>query len=194
MHFTVEAQSIAKRYLTEGSIAIDATCGNGFDTMFLAGQVGRSGIVYGVDIQERAIETSQKKLYEADLLPQCRLVVGSHSHLTSIIEPAHVGRISVVMFNLGYLPLGDKSIVTKPETTVNALEQAVELVRPGGLVTILAYPGHAGGLEEANCIAYWVGQGELSFHAEKFQDSNNGTSPILWALTKKILETRTRST
>ena len=194
MHFTVEAQSIAKRYLTEGSIAIDATCGNGFDTMFLAGQVGRSGIVYGVDIQERAIETSRKKLYEADLLHQCRLVVGSHSHLTSIIEPAHVGRISVVMFNLGYLPLGDKSIVTKPETTVNALEQAVELVRPGGLVTILAYPGHAGGLEEANCIAYWVGRGELSFHAEKFQDSNNGTSPILWALTKKILETRTRST
>ena len=191
MHFTLEAQSIAKRYLTVGSIAIDATCGNGFDTLFLAGQVGRSGIVYGVDIQERAIETSRKKLHEADLLPQCRLMVGSHSHLTSIIKPAHVGRISVVMFNLGYLPLGDKSIVTKPETTVNALEQAVELVRPGGLVSILAYPGHAGGLEEANCIANWIGRCELNFHAEKFQDSNNGNSPILWALTKESLENST---
>lgn len=194
MHFTVEAQEIAKRYLTAGSIAIDATCGNGFDTLFLAGQVGITGVVYGVDIQERAIETSRIKLHEADLLPQCRLVVGSHSHLTSIIEPVHVGRISVVMFNLGYLPLGDKSIVTKPETTVNALEQAVELVRPGGLVSILAYPGHAGGLEEANCIANWVARCELSFHAEKFQDSNNGNSPILWALTKESLETRTRAT
>ena len=110
MHFTVEAQSIAKRYLTVGTIAIDATCGNGFDTMFLAGQVGSEGMVYGIDIQARAIETSRKKLHEANLLPQCRLVVGSHSHLTSIIEPAHVGRISVVMFNLGYLPLGDNPL------------------------------------------------------------------------------------
>ena len=157
MHFTVEAQEIAKRYLTVGSIAIDATCGNGFDTLFLARQVGSTGVVYGVDIQERAIETSQKKLHEADLLHQCRLVVGSHSHLRSIVDPVHTGRISVVMFNLGYLPLGDKFIVTKPETTIAALEQAIELVRPGGLVSILAYPGHAGGLEEANCIAQWVG-------------------------------------
>ena len=60
MHFTVEAQSIAKRYLTEGSIARDANCGNGFDTLFLAGQVGNAGIVYGVDIQARAIETSRQ--------------------------------------------------------------------------------------------------------------------------------------
>ena len=120
-------------------------------------------------------------------------MVGSPSPLVSIVEPVHVGRISVFMLHLGYLPLGYKSIVTKPETTVNALEQAVELVRPGGLVTILAYPGHAGGLEEANCIAYWVGRCELSFHAAKFQASNNGNSPILWVLTKKILETRTCS-
>ena len=187
MHFTVEAQSIATRYLKVGSIAIDATCGNGFDTLFLAGQVGSTGVVYGVDIQERAIETSRKKLHEADLLPQCRLVVGSHSQLKSIVDPVHAGKVSVVMFNLGYLPLGDKSIVTRPETTMAALEQAVELVRPGGLVSILAYPGHAGGLEEANCIANWIGRCDLSFHSEKFQDSNNGNSPILWALTKEFL-------
>ena len=190
MHFTVEAQEIAKRYLTAGSIAIDATCGNGFDTLFLAGQVGSTGVVYGVDIQERAIETSRKKLHEADLLPQCRLGVGSHSQLKSIVDPVHVGRISVVMFNLGYLPLGDKSIVTRPATTMAGLEQAVELVRPGGLVSILAYPGHAGGLEEANCVAQWVGgcerngAGEQGFHVEKFQDPNNVNSPILWTLTK----------
>ena len=184
MHFTVEAQEIAKRYLTAGSIAIDATCGNGFDTLFLAGQVGITGVVYGVDIQERAIETSRKKLHEADLLPQCRLVVCSHSQLKSIVDPVHVGRISVVMFNLGYLPLGDKFIVTKPETTIAALEQAIELVRPGGLVSILAYPGHAGGLEEANCVAQWVEGCQHCFQVEKFQDPNNVNSPILWTLAK----------
>lgn len=187
MHFTVEAQNLAKRYLVRGSIAIDATCGNGIDTLFLAEQVGSTGVVYGLDIQERAIEFVRKKLVEVGMLSQCRLVVGCHSQLNSIVNPAHAGVVSVVMFNLGYLPLGDKSIVTKPETTLAALDQASELVRQGGLISVLSYPGHAGGLEEANCIAKWVGRREMSFQAEKFQDLNNVNSPILWALTKEGL-------
>lgn len=185
MHFTVEAQNLAKSYLANGSIAIDATCGNGFDTLFLAEQVGSSGVVYGLDIQERAIESVRQKLLEKSMLSQCNLVVGCHSQLNSIVNPIHAGVVSVVMFNLGYLPLGDKSIVTRPATTLAALDQASELVRPGGLISVLAYPGHAGGLDEANCVANWVGRSEPSFQAEKFQDLNNANSPILWALTKE---------
>ena len=187
MHFTVEAQNLAKRYLVRGSIAIDATCGNGFDTLFLAEQVGSTGVVYGLDIQERAIESVRKKLIEKSMLSQCRLVVGCHSQLNSSVNPVHAGVVSVVMFNLGYLPLGDKSIVTRPETTLGALDQASELVRPGGLITVLAYPGHAGGLEEAKWVAMWVGRCELSFQAKKYQDLSNANSPILWALTKESL-------
>ena len=157
MHFTVEAQNLAKRFLVRGSIAIDATCGNGFDTLFLAEQVGSSGVVYGLDIQERAIETVRKKLIAKGMLSQCRLVVSCHSQLNSIVNPVHAGVVSVVMFNLGYLPLvGDKSIVTRTETTLVALDHASELVGPGGLISVLAYPGHTGGLEEANCVANWV--------------------------------------
>ena len=184
MHFTVEAQNLAKRYLVSGSIAIDATCGNGFDTLYLAEQVGSTGVVYGMDIQELAIESVRKKLIDKGMLSKCRLVVGCHSQLSSIVNPVHAGFVSVVMFNLGYLPLGNKSIVTRPEPTLAALEQASEMVRPGGLITVLAYPGHAGGLEEANCVANWVGLCEMSFQAEKFQDLSNANSPVLWALTK----------
>lgn len=184
MHFTVEAQKFAKRYLTTGSIAIDATCGNGFDTLFLAEQVGMTGLVYGVDIQERAVETVRTKLLETGLLSHCRLVIGSHAQLNAMVDPEHAGVVSVVMFNLGYLPLGDKTIVTKPKSTVAGLEQAFELVRPGGLISVLAYPGHAGGLEEAKCVADWIeGRGQ-GLRVEKFQDLNNANSPILWLLTR----------
>ena len=101
-----------------------------------------------------------------------------------LFRSVHAGFVSVVMFNLGYLPLGNKSIVTRPETTLAALEQASEMVRPGGLITVLAYPGHTGGLEEANCVANWVGRCEISFQGEKFQDLSNANSPVLWALAK----------
>ena len=184
MHFTVEAQNFAKPYLTVGAIAVDATCGNGFDTLFLAEQVGSSGVVYGVDIQSRAIETVRAKLKTAGTLSQCRLVVGSHSQLNAMIEPEHAGGVSVVMFNLGYLPLGDKTIVTKPETTLAGLDQAFEVLRPGGFLSVLAYPGHPGGLEESRCVADWIEKYADELQCQRFQDPKNSNSPILWSLTK----------
>jgi len=184
MHFTVEAQNFAKPYLNAGSIAIDATCGNGFDTLFLAEQVGSTGTVYGVDIQSLAIETVRTKLLQAGTMPQCRLIVGSHSQLSSMIEPDQAGVVSVVMFNLGYLPLGDKTIVTKPETTLAGLDQAFEMLRPGGLLSVLAYPGHPGGPEESQCVEDWVARHTGELRILRFQDPKNNNSPILWSLTK----------
>ena len=184
MHFTIEAQNFARPYLVAGAIAVDATCGNGFDTLFLAEQVGSSGLVYGVDIQSRAIETVRSKLLDAGALPQCRLVVGSHSQLNTMIEPEHVGAVSVVMFNLGYLPLGDKTIVTKPDTTMAGLDQAFEMLRPGGFLSVLAYPGHPGGQEESQCVAGWIAKHANELQSQRFQDPKNSNSPVLWSLTK----------
>jgi len=184
MHFTVEAQKFAKKHLSLGSIAIDATCGNGFDTLFLAEHVGSSGVVYGIDIQVRAIENVRQKLSEQGTLPQCRLVNDSHSKLGSIVDAEHVGRVSVIMFNLGYLPFGDKAIVTTPETTLAGLEQALTLLESGGLISLLAYPGHAGGLVESQCVRGWIDQHTTSLEAVRFQDEGNANSPILWLLTK----------
>jgi SAM-dependent methyltransferase len=177
MHFTVEAQNIACRYLTKGCIAIDATCGNGNDTLFLAEKVGEDGTVYGIDIQADAVDVARQKLADAGL------VISSHSNLRTIVDPAHIGLVSVIMFNLGYLPFGDKSLVTKPDSTLAALDQAVELVRPGGLISILAYPGHSGGLEESNDVMSWIENRRDAFAVERFQDIKNDKSPILWIIT-----------
>lgn len=184
MHFTVEAQKFAKKHLSLGSIAIDATCGNGFDTLFLAEHVGSSGVVYGIDIQVRAIECVRQKLSERRTLPQCRLFNDSHSNLGSIVDAEHVGRVSVVMFNLGYLPFSDKAIVTTAKSTLVGLEQASNLLESGGLISVLAYPGHPGGLEESQCVGEWIGEHAMSLEAVRFQDDGNANSPILWLLTK----------
>ena len=183
MHFTVESQKIAGRYLSKGAIAVDATCGNGFDTLFLAEQVGQTGTVYGFDIQTIAIETTRKKLCAAGTIDRCRLILASHSELKTLVEPSHVGLVSVVMFNLGYLPFGNKSLVTKPESTLAGLAHAKELVRSGGLVSVLAYPGHAGGAVESRSVTDWIELHAQSFLVERFLDSDNPRSPILWILT-----------
>jgi SAM-dependent methyltransferase len=200
MHFTVEAQKFACRYLSRGDVAIDATCGNGLDTVFLAQQVGCDGVVYAIDLQPSALAITRQKLLDTGLIGRCRLVAGSHSELGAFVDPNHVGRVSVVMFNLGYLPFGDKGVVTTASSTIAGLNHALKLLRPKGLISVLAYPGHIGGLEESQRVAEWVeGHDESfrphsefhadgAFHAdrafrvERFQDFKNLQSPILWLL------------
>jgi len=191
MHFTLEAQRIASGYLTADAIAIDATCGNGFDTLFLAEQVGLHGVLYGFDIQELAIKKVSERLLESGHLNQCRLFVESHSNLETMLDPIHFGAVSVIMFNLGYLPLGDKSIVTTPESTLAALDQSLDVLRTGGLISVLAYPGHPGGRIEASQVSEWIEQNANRLQFDRFQDPNNSNSPILWALTKKEMATNT---
>ena len=184
MHFTVEAQKMAKEHLTDGAIAIDATVGNGFDTLFLAQKVGESGLVYGVDIQAAAIESAKHKLQQADLLDRTQLAVMSHADLPELLLPKDHGQVSVAMFNLGYLPFGDKSIVTTAAATRQALDHTFTLLRLGGLLSVLAYPGHAGGSEESAMIAQWLDDHHSYFEAKRFQDSQNTNSPILWSMSK----------
>lgn len=187
MHFTVEAQLIAKRFLVPGAIAIDATAGNGFDTLFLADQVGGLGLVYAVDVQSRAIEIVQQKLQQTNLAAQCRLSVASHADLANIVAPGDVGNVSVAMFNLGYLPFGDKSIVTSSESTIAALDQVSRMMKAGGLISVLAYLGHPGGAQEATSVAEWVERLADIWTVERFQDSDNPNSPILWTLVRNVI-------
>jgi predicted methyltransferase len=182
MHFTIEAQRIATNYLSEGAIAIDATAGNGFDTLFLAETIGDAGLVYAVDIQENAIALVRTKLERAGISHRCRLRIDTHSNLNAIIDHSHRGLVSVAMFNLGYLPFGDKSIVTRSESTLSALEQVFSVIRSGGLISILAYRGHGGGSDEALGVENWIEQHAGDLKVQRFEDPNNAVSPILFAL------------
>lgn len=138
-----------------GDWAIDATAGNGNDTLVLADTVGPTGIVWAFDIQRVAIEEARRRAADlgwANVRFECRC----HSELSSVIAPEHAGRIAAVMFNLGYLPRGDHAVVTRLESTRRALDQAIELLRPGGVITIVAYTAHQGGIEESAGVRRWL--------------------------------------
>ncbi len=143
---------ILQQRVGAGCKVADATCGNGNDTIFLAGIVGERGRVWSFDIDKEALETTGEKLRQSFLSPVVELVHAGHERLGEFIsEP-----LDAVVFNLGYLPGGVKSTVTRPETTLAALEQALGLLVPGGIVLLVVYIGHPGGVEEAEALEDWT--------------------------------------
>jgi SAM-dependent methyltransferase len=140
-----------------GDTVIDATCGNGQDTLKLC-QLALSidkGKVYAIDIQEQAIKSTSHYL-ESHLAPAWRERVmfqqGCHSRFPSEISPCSV---KLIVYNLGYLPGGNKAKTTEGFTTLQSLNQAQMLLQPGGLISITCYSGHpAGAKEQEEILAY----------------------------------------
>ncbi|MFN2363238.1 MAG: class I SAM-dependent methyltransferase [Halarsenatibacteraceae bacterium] len=143
------------RQIDEGDFVIDATCGNGHDTGFLARLVGEFGRVLALDIQKDAIETTEMELKERNLLEQVELRQADHSNLLSLLESEEL-RPTAIVSNLGYLPGGDKSIVTEAAKTLPALKDSLELLGNGGILVVTAYPGHEEGLKEREEIEAWA--------------------------------------
>lgn len=151
LHLTEQAHEIVGGVVRPGDIAIDATAGNGHDTLRLAQLVGETGTVHAIDIQLAALDETRARIAAAGY----RHVVfhqRSHAELPEILPASDRGRVAAVMFNLGYLPGSDKSLTTAPATTTAALHAALDSLRPGGVVTVLAYIGHPGGSEEAQAV------------------------------------------
>lgn len=139
-----------------GDFAIDATIGNGHDTLFLA-KLGVS--VIGFDVQEQAIENTESRIREAGCWGDVMLFKVGHENMLEYVPRKWVANVRVIMFNLGYLPGGDKQIITRPQTTVDALRVAYEdLLVEGGYLSIVVYPDHPGGAEEAEAVREWVGR------------------------------------
>jgi predicted methyltransferase len=120
-----------------GDVAIDATVGNGHDTRLLAELVGPQGVVYGFDVQPMAIESARHAT--ADVSDGIRFVHAGHESMIEHIDQNHVGAVSAVVFNLGYLPGGDKSLTTSAETTTLAVEKSLQVLRSGGVLTVVCY-------------------------------------------------------
>lgn len=150
---TKAAQDRIAQNLQPGQFAVDATMGNGHDTLFMAELVGVEGRVFGFDIQQQALANTRQRLAAAGLENRAALIQGGHEHMAFMIPSRIQGQISAIMFNLGYLPGGDKHKVTRPETTLAAVKAATRLLAPGGIMTILVYRGHAGGQDEADTIS-----------------------------------------
>lgn len=143
------AHDLIRKFVGAGDRVVDATVGNGHDTAFLLELVGLEGRVYGFDIQEPAIESTRKRIGGS---ANAELFCESHENLKSSLD----GRVRAVMFNLGYFPSGDKTIITRPHTTVEALSQALDILDAPGLITVIVYPGHEGGRDEASAVEKWI--------------------------------------
>ena len=150
------AHQEASKHLKPGDFAIDATVGNGADTSFLAEKVGATGRVYGFDIQSIAIDITTFALKTRKLLKQVTFFQESHAHMLDRIPQAEHGQIHAILFNLGYLPHGDKSIITRKDSTLVALGQSLTLLAPGGVISVLAYRGHEGGEDESDAVLAWT--------------------------------------
>ncbi|KKO53550.1 class I SAM-dependent methyltransferase [Paenibacillus sp. DMB20] len=182
------AHKLAAERLKPGGIAIDATAGTGADTLFLARTAGNRGRVFAFDIQEEALALTRQRLAKEDMLAEVTLFHGSHDRMKSLIPASYQGKASVVMFNLGYLPseTSDKTVITSPDSTIPALEAALEMLAPGGVITIVLYPGHDGGSLEAAAVEAWASSlPQRSAQAVMYRGIQRPDAPYLIALERK---------
>ncbi|CCJ33316.1 tRNA (mnm(5)s(2)U34)-methyltransferase [Caloramator australicus] len=144
------AQDIVKKVIDETDIAVDATLGNGNDTLFLSNLLHR-GKVYAFDIQTIAIEKFKKTIHERNI-KNVILINDGHENILNYVMEAP----KAIMFNLGYLPGGDEKIITRPDTTLKALSDSLKILKPGGVITLVVYTGHLGGAEEGLLIDEFI--------------------------------------
>jgi len=147
------ARFLAREALTNvirpGDTAIDATMGNGHDTEFLCEAVGEGGRVIAFDIQPEAVAATERRLLEKGILDRAELHCAGHEQMDAYIT----GKVRAAVFNLGWLPGGNHSVTTRWETTRQAVEKSLDLLQPGGVTVICAYPGHPEGDRERQELA-----------------------------------------
>jgi tRNA1(Val) A37 N6-methylase TrmN6 len=179
---TTLAQARIAQVLAAGERAIDATAGNGHDTLFLARQVGAEGRVLAFDVQAQALANTARRLHEAGLSERVELIAEGHEHLASQVPATWHGSVGAVMFNLGYLPGGDRTRITRPTTTLAALDQATRLLRPAGVITLLVYRGHAGGDDEHQAVVDWLADLPAGFIVL----SQASPGPVMYTIERQV--------
>jgi predicted methyltransferase len=142
-----------------GGIGVDATAGRGHDTVFLARLLGPEGVVHACDVQPAALAATQQRwLTLAAPKAELHLHACGHESMKQSLADQGVTQLQAVIFNLGYLPGTDHAITTSTATTLTALQDLLTLLTPGGILTVVAYPGHPGGREELDAILTWARQ------------------------------------
>ena len=170
------------QHISEGDTVVDFTMGNGNDTLFLSKAVGESGKVYAFDIQEEALSSTREHLIANGAPENYTLICASHHRVCEFVnEPIKAG-----MFNLGYLPRsGRKAVTTMRETTMPAVEAALRLLAPDGVLIVAIYPGHEEGALEGDMLReYFSGLSRFRICPSEFKILNSPTSPYFFLVEK----------
>lgn len=141
-----------REYIHEGDHCIDATCGKGCDTEFLCRSVGKTGRVYGFDIQREAVEQTRIRLERAGCADQAVMICDGHEKMADYVKD----QAAVIMFNFGYLPGGDHSVATRSRTSLKAVQEGLGLLKTGGVMSLCIYSGGDTGYEEKNTLLAYL--------------------------------------
>ena len=172
------AHTFLEEVVTDEDIVVDATMGNGHDTLFLARLAKK---VYAFDIQEQAIEQTTKRLAEAKL-DNVELFLTGHENVDQYVES-----IKAAIFNLGYLPSADKTVITQPHTTIQALEKLCQRLVAGGRIAVMIYYGHAGGDVERDAVLDFVSQlPQQEFTVALYKTINQINQPPFLVMIEKL--------
>ena len=177
------AMSITADYINKGDTVVDATVGNGNDTLALSRLVGETGKVYGFDIQTLALMRASEFLMANDAPSEIELVYNGHEEMDRHISE----EVSAIVFNLGYLPSGQKQITTTADTTITALDKAIDMIKADGIVTVVMYPGHPAGQIEKDKVLEWGSSLDKGiYHCAYISMINQpDNSPCIMLVTKK---------
>ena len=179
------AQSLLEMSINEGEIAVDATAGNGHDTLFLANLVGDNGYVYAFDVQKQAVDATLHRLLDNAVEHRALVIRDGHENIANYVTKPVAGAI----FNLGYLPGSDHDIITKSNTTIQALESLLKLLKVGGMIVLVIYHGHEGGKEERDEVIQFVSElPQKSIHVLRYEFMNQKNDPPFVIALEKVKE------
>ena len=169
-------------HLKEGDVAVDFTMGNGHDTEFLSKTVGEGGHVYAFDVQAQALTSTRANLQSAGCPENYTLIHDSHHRVKEYVKTP----IKAGMFNLGYLPGSDKTVTTMRETTLPAIEAAIDLMDRDAIILVAVYPGHAEGEAEGKMICEYLSSlSRYKVCATRINILNSPTSPFFIIIENK---------
>ena len=172
------AHDFLAQVITKDDVVVDATMGNGHDTLFLAKLAKQ---VYAFDIQEQALEKTSQRLQEAGLT-NAELILQGHETVDQFVR-----EVKAVIFNLGYLPSADKSIITQPQTTLEALDKLCHMLVKGGRIAIMIYYGHEGGDIERDAVMDFVSHlPQEEYTAAIYRTLNQINNPPFLVMIEKL--------
>ena len=169
----------------ENGLFIDATAGNGHDTLFLAQHIEKGSKILAFDIQEQAILQTRQLLQNNDLEEKVTCILDSHAQLLNYLDKKDFIRLAI--FNLGYLPGSDKKIITTPSSTLEAILILLDRLEKKGKIIIVSYYGHEGGVEEKNSVEGLISAlPQKDWSVLKYQFINQiNCPPICYVIEKK---------
>lgn len=172
------ARTLLRSFCKPGDFVIDATCGNGNDTLYLSNLVGENGHVFAFDIQEQAIQNSKQRLINHHADQNVTFFHASHDELMEQLPSDLKSKVSAAIFNLGYLPGSDKSITTTGSSTIGAIEQLLKLLKPEGVIILVIYHGHEEGKREKDQVMKYVKQlDQKQAHVLQYEFINQKNDP-----------------